>query len=180
MATYGPPAVPVFNAGYGPQAADFNTWWYQTASFLQYGVVLRATQTTTATSLPDSGAATTIGFDDVLEDPYSGWDSGTFLWTPPAGYSGWYQATLTVRTVEVAANVNLRPLLAGTYGQALATAMGADTSGAGVSGTFVVYLVGGQDTIGGACELLNSGSAKNTSLTSGQQSTLELVWVSQS
>ena len=53
MATYGPPAVPVFNAGYGPQAADFNTWWYQTASFLQYGVVLRATQTTTATSLPD-------------------------------------------------------------------------------------------------------------------------------
>ena len=83
-----------------------------------------ASQTTTATSLPDSGAATTIGFDTVAEDPYSGWDSGTFLWTPPAGYSGWYQATLTVRTVTVAANVNLRPLLAGTYGQALATPPG--------------------------------------------------------
>ena len=180
MTTWPAPSVPVFPAGYGPTQTDLDNWWYNVAGFLQTGVVFRASQTTTATSLPDSGAATTIGFDTVLEDPYSGWDGSTFLWTPPAGYSGWYQATLTVRTVEVAANVNLRPLLAGTYGQALATAMGADTSGAGVSGTFIVYLVGGQDTIGGACELLNSGSAKNTSLTSGQQSTLELVWVSQS
>ena len=179
MATYNAPAVPVFSAGYGPQASDFNSWWMQTASFLQNRVVFRASQTTTATSLPDSGAATTIGFDDVLEDPYSGWDSGTYLWTPPAGYSGWYQATVLVRTADVAANVDLRPLLAGTYAYQLSCVMGA-TFGAGASGTYIVYLVGGQDTIGGACQLLNSGAAVDTSLTAGQQSALELVFISQS
>jgi hypothetical protein len=180
VATYNPPSVPAFPAGYGPTQLDFDNWWYQTAAFLQNRVVFRATQTTTATSLPDSGASTLIHFDDVLEDPYSGWDSGTWMWTPPAGYSGWYQATLLVRTVAVGADVDLRPILAGTYGQALATAQGTTAFGAGVSGTFTVYLVGGQDTIGGACELLNSGSAVNTSLTAGQQSALELVWISQS
>ena len=179
MATYDAPSVPSFPAGYGPTQTDFNNWWYQTAAFLQNRVVFRASQTTTATSLPDSGAATTIGFDTVLEDPYSGWDGSTFLWTPPAGYSGWYQASLTVRTADVAVNVDLRPLLAGTYGFQMACVMGA-TFGAGVSGTYVVYLVGGQDTIGGACQLLNSSANVDTSTTSGQQSTFELVWVSQS
>jgi hypothetical protein len=180
VTTYPPPSVPVFNAGYGPTQTDLDNWWYNVAGFLQTGVVFRATQTTTATSLPDSGASTLIHFDDVLEDPYSGWDGSTWMWTPPAGYSGWYQATLTVRTVAVGADVDLRPILAGTYGQALATAQGTTAFGAGLSGSFIVYLVGGQDTIGGACELLNSGSAVNTSLTAGQRSTLELVLVSQS
>ena len=179
MTTYSAPSVPVFPAGYGPGAGDFNTWWYQTAAFLGTRVVFRASQTTTATSLPDSGAATTIGFDTVAEDPYAGWDSGTYLWTPPAGYSGWYQATVLVRTADVAANVDLRPLLAGTYAYQLSCVMGA-TFGAGASGTYIVYLVGGQDTIGGACQLLNSGAAVDTSLTAGQQSALELVFISQS
>jgi hypothetical protein len=179
VTTYNPPAVPSFPAGYGPQALDFYNWWYQTAGFLQTRVVLRASQTVSATSLPDSGAATTIEFDTIAEDPYSGWDSGTFLWTPPAGYSGWYQATLCVRTATVAGDVDVRALLAGTYNINLSTVMGS-TSGAGVEGTFPVYLVGGQDTIGGAAELLNSGAAVNTNLTAGQQSTFELVWISQS
>jgi hypothetical protein len=180
VATYGPPSVPVFSAGYGPLAQDFYNWWFQNASFFQNRVVFRASQTTTATSLPDSGAATTIGFDTVAEDPYSGWDSGTYLWTPPSGYSGWYQATLTVRTVTLADNVDLRPVLAGTYSYTLACVMGSSSNGAGAGCTFITYLVGGQDTIGGACELLNSGSAVNTSLTAGQQSAFELVWISQS
>jgi hypothetical protein len=179
VTTYSPPSVPVFPAGYGPQALDFYNWWYQTAGFLQTGVVFRASQATTATSLPDSGAATTIEFDTVAEDPYSGWDSGTYLWTPPAGYSGWYQATLTVRTADVGTDVDLRALLAGTYDINLSTVMGA-TTGGGCEGTFIVYLVGGQDTVGGAAELLNSGSAVDTSIASGRQSTLELVLVSQS
>lgn len=179
MAIYNAPSVPVFPAGYGPQALDFYNWWYQTAAFLQNKVVLRVSQTTTPTSLPDSGAATTIGFDTVAEDPYSGWDSGTHLWTPPAGYSGWYQATLTVRTGDVGTDVDLRALLAGTYTNALATTMTAPTGG-GVEGTFIVYLVGGQDTIGGAAELLNSGSAVDTGLAAGGQSTFELVFISQS
>lgn len=180
MTTWAAPSVPVFPAGYGPAQSDLDTWIYQTFGFLQTRVVFRASQTATATSLPDTGAAATIQFDTVAEDPYSGWDGSTHLWTPPEGYSGWYQATLLVRTVTLADNVDLRPLLAGTYGYQLSCVMGASAYGAGASGTFIVYLVGGQDAIGGACELLNSGSAVNTSLTSGQQSALELVWLSQS
>ena len=179
MVTFNPPAVPNFPAGYGPTQMDFYGWWYQTASFLQNRVVLRASQAVSATSLPDSGAATTIEFDTIAEDPYSGWDGSTFLWTPPAGYSGWYQATLTVRTATVATDVDVRALLAGTYNFNLSTVMGS-TNGAGAEGTFIVYLVGGQDTIGGAAELLNSGSAVDTGLAAGGQSTFELVFISQS
>lgn len=180
MTTWPAPSVPVFPAGYGPTQTDLDNWWYNVAGFLQQGVVFRASQTSAATSLPDSGASTLIHFDTVAEDPYSGWDDSTYLWTPPAGYSGWYQATLLVRTAEVGADVDLRPLLAGTYGQALATAQGTTGFGAGVSGTYAVYLVGGQDTIGGACELLNSSANVDTSTTAGQVSTFELVWLSQS
>lgn len=179
MTTYNTPITPVFNAGYGYEASDLNSLWMQTASFFQTRVVLRVSQTTTATSLPDSGAVTTIGFDNVLEDPYSGWDSGTHLWTPPAGYSAWYQATITIRTVTLADLVDLRPVFAGTYSYALTTVEGNSNAGAGVSATFVVYLVGGQDTLGAACSLLNSGSAVDTSLTAGQQSGLEIIYLSQ-
>jgi hypothetical protein len=180
MTVYEPPSVPVFNAGYGPQATDFNTWWMQTAGFLSTRVVLRVAQETAATSLPDSGAATLIHYDTVLEDPYDGWDGSTYLWTPPAGYSGFYQATLTIRTDGVANLVALRPVLAGTFSYTLACVQGQSNAGAGVCATFTTYLVGGQDTIGGACELLNSGAAVNTDITAGQNSTLELVWISQS
>jgi hypothetical protein len=177
MATWPAGSVPTFPAGWAPQASDMNTWWYNTAGFLQNGVVLRVHQAGTATTLPDTGAVTTIAFNNVDEDPYSGWNPATHLWTPPAGYSGWFQATLTIRTAGLAGLVDLKPLLVGTYSYQLSTLQSAQ---AGASGTNTVYLVGGQDTIGGACSLLNSGSNANTSITAGQQSTLEIVWVSQS
>jgi hypothetical protein len=180
MATWNPPVVPVFPAGYAPQATDFNTWWYQTGSFLQNRVVFRASQTTTATSLPDTGSAVTIAYDNVIEDPYSGWSASTHLWTPPAGYSGFYQATITLRIVQPASLVFIEPRLAGTYTTTLAAVQGQSNAGAGVSGTFTVYLVGGQDTLGAEAQLLNSGSNLNTSLTAGQQSSLEIVYLSQS
>jgi hypothetical protein len=179
VATWPPPFVPAFPAGYGPQASDFATWWYQNAAFLQNRVVFRASQTTTATTLPDSQAITTIGYDNVLEDPYSGWDPGTFLWTPPAGYSGWYQVTMTIRTGTLAGLVNLRASLAGSYTYQLTCLQGSSTDG-GVSATYGVYLTGGQDNAGAAGQLLNSGANVDTSLVSGQESTLEICWLSQS
>lgn len=178
--TFPAPFVPTFPAGFGPQATDFQNWIYGTMGFLSTRVVLRVAQETAATSLPDSGAATLIHYDTVLEDPYDGWDGSTYLWTPPAGYSGFYQATLTIRTAEVANLVALRPVLAGTFSYTLACVQGQSNAGAGVCATFTTYLVGGQGTIGGACELLNSGAAVNTDITAGQNSTFELVWVSQS
>ena len=179
MATWPAPSVPVFAAGAAPTETTFNGWWYETAGFLQNKVVLRVSQSSAATTLPDTAAATRIAYDTVLEDPYNGWSASTHLWTPPSGYSAWYQVTFTVRTAAIAGLVDLQPLLSGTYAYLLACVQG-NSAGGGVSATNVVYLVGGQDTVGGACELLNSGSNVNTSITAGQQSTLEVTWISQS
>jgi hypothetical protein len=177
VATWPAASVPTFPAGWAPQASDFNGWWTSTAGFLQTGVVLRVHQAGTATTLPSTGATTTIGYNNVDEDPYLGWNPATHLWTPPAGYSGWYQATVTIRTAVLSGLVDLKPLLAGTNSYILATVQSAQ---AGVSGTFTVYLIGGQDNLGAACQLLNSGANANTSITAGQQSTLEIVYLSQS
>jgi hypothetical protein len=182
MATWNAPAVPVFPAGYCPQQADFSTWWYQVAGFLQNKVVARVSQATTATSLPSSGAVTVIGFDTVAEDPYSGWNATSHEWAPPAGYSGWYQVTLTVRTAPMT-GVDLYTYMVQTSsgGQTPAVGVqGASNVGAGASGTWTVYLTGGQDAVQGAAGLEHASAAVSTSLTAGQQSTMEIVWLSQS
>jgi hypothetical protein len=180
MATWPAPAVPVFAAGAAPTETVMDGLWYNFAGFAQTGVVLRVSQSSAATSLPDTGAVTKIGYDTVAEDPYSGWSASSHEWTPPTGYSGWYQATVTIRTVTLSNLVDLRPALAGTYTYNLTTVQGSSSAGAGACATFTVYLIGGQDTLGAACQLLNSGSNVNTSLTAGQQSTLEIVYLSQS
>lgn len=183
MATYSAPVVPAFPAGYAPLQSDFATWWYQNASFLQNRIVARVSQTTTATTLPASGADTVIDFDTVLEDPYSGWVGSPFWeWRPPAGYSGWFEVTVCVRTAAVPAGADLQ---VNVYNPALSTvvpaqcAQAGDNFGAGVCGSWTTYLVGGQDSVAAAASLLNSGSAVNTSLTAGQQSTMQVVWLSQ-
>jgi hypothetical protein len=160
-----------------PQQADFLAWWYYNAAFHQNRVVARLRQASAATSLPSSAGITTIGFDTVDEDPYGGWNSGTHLWQPPAGYSGWYQVTLTVRIVSPAALVDLRPALVGSATYNLTTVESQSGAGGGASATFAVYLTGGQDTVGGAAQLINSGAAVNTSLVAGQQSGMEIVYL---
>jgi hypothetical protein len=179
MATWPPLQVPSFAAGLGPQASDMNTWWYSTAGFMQNRVVARLSQSVSAQSLPSSGANTTIQFDTVIEDPYSGWQgSPSYAWEPPAGYSGWYQVTITIRTVALPTLVDLFAGLGGTYSDKLVSIQGAQDVGAGASARFAVYLVGGQDTVTAVCELLNSGSNENTSITAGRQSTMEITWLS--
>ena len=46
------PSVPSFLAGFGPQQSDMQSLWVNPAAFFQQKVVFRATQTTTATTLP--------------------------------------------------------------------------------------------------------------------------------
>jgi hypothetical protein len=178
VATFPDAVIPFFPAGYQPQQSDFTTWWYDNAAFLQNRVVFRARQATTATTLPASGAATVIGYDAIDEDPYSGWTgTPTFAWMPPAGYSGWYQVTTTLFTAIVGAAVDLRPSVLGSYAYTLATVQGATTHGNGAEGTFTVYLIGGQDTVQGGGAQLNAGASLLTSLTAGQQSSLEITWL---
>jgi hypothetical protein len=177
--TWPAPSVPVFPAGAGLTETNFDSLWYDTAGFLQNRVVFRASQSSAATTLPDTGVATVIAFDTVLEDPYSGWNASTHAWEPPAGYSAWYDVTLTIRTATLASLVNLRPVLGGTHSFTLSCVQGSSNHGAGICATWSVYLVGGADNVSGACELINSGSNVNTSVTSGQQSAIEVVWVTQ-
>lgn len=177
MATFPPPVVPVFPAGYAPYAADFDQW-YDTAGFFQNRVVFRGRQTVSATTLPDTGAVTLITIDTVDEDPYNGWSTLAHEWTPPAGYSGWYEVTGTLATVALAAGDEIRPLLGGTYTLDLATALGATSVAAGAEGWAAVYLVGGQDFVSLAGALYNASANVNTSIAAGSQSSLEIIWLS--
>jgi hypothetical protein len=175
--------VPVFAAGYDPQQADFTTWWQQPALFFQYGIVARVSQTLSTTTLPSSGNVTTIGFDTVLEDPYSGFNSTTAAWTPPMGYSGWYQVTLTVFTSAPVANlVTLQPQLGGasTYARLQAIEGSSSTSRpAGCSAAFGVYLFGGASSVNGQCRLLNASVNSTTGTVAGVNSTMEITWLTQ-
>jgi hypothetical protein len=181
--TWPVPVVPAFPAGYSPQQADFTAWWYDNAGFMQNKVAARVSQTTTATTLPDSGAQTLIAFDTVVEDPYSGWVGSPFYeWRPPTGYSGFYQVTLTVRTAAVN-GPDLDIWISNVAVSQEAPACGlklASNVGAGASGTWITYLIGGQDSVAAYGSLLNATASLSTSLTAGQQSTMEIIWLTQS
>lgn len=181
------PSVPDFLAGYGPQQSDMQSLWTNPAAFFQQRVIFRASQTTTATSLPASAAITTIGFDNIIEDPYSGWNASTHEWLSPLGLSGWYQVTLTVAIVGTGASgVVLVPSIQCSSGTAGNLAQGyplgetvcSSSSESAVESTWYLYLVGGHDAVYGAASIQNSSSAVLTSLTAGYNSSMEAVWIS--
>ena len=172
------PSVPVFLAGYGPQQADMQTLWTGPATFFETRVVFRASQTTSASTLSSSGAYGVIGFDNIIEDPYSGWDNTHKQWIAPAGYSGLYLATLTVWVGTAANNVILAVNIAGTPQVEPATTSNLlGTGGSAVCANYA-YLVGGQDKLWGTAAVLNSSANVSTDLTAGQNSTFEIIWIS--
>lgn len=185
MATYPSPVVPTFLAGFAPQSTDFTNYWYNTALFLQNKIVFRASQTTTATTLPSTGIATLIAYDTVLEDPYSGWNGSTHVWTPPSGYTGWFWVSSTLRTATLQNNVGIglqvninnqfSPFI--PLGQGFVQIMGASTGTAGCSGGELVYLVGGLSGVSISGFTDSSTVNVSTTLTAGQQSTLEIMWL---
>ena len=178
MTIFPPLIVPSPQAGTQPQQADIATLWVNVASFLQNKIVFRADQETTATTLPSSGAQTKVALDTVLEDPYSGWDAVNHNWGPPSGYSGWYEVSMTLRTAAIANLVELRLILGGTFPFGLTSVQGASSGNPGVSATWSVYLVGGQDTVNMTASMLNSAANVSTSLTAGQRSSMEICWLS--
>lgn len=172
------PSVPDFLAGYAPQQPDFQSLWVNPATFFRARVVFRASQTTTATTLSSSGNYSTIIFDNIIEDPYSGWSNTLHHWVAPAGYSGTYLATFQVYVgTAVAVNTILAIEIGGTNQIEPATA----TACAGTTGVVCMnyqYLVGGQDGLWGTAAVLNSGVNVSTDLTNGQNSTFEIIWIS--
>ena len=176
-------SIPYFLAGYGPQQSDFAGWWANTAAFFQQKVVFRATQTTTATTLPSAGTITKIAYDNVIEDPWSGWSASTHEWTPPSGGSGWYQVTVTVWLAAPGAlQVVLSPYIGGSSaynGADLAALSGIvlPNAAGGAEGTFYLRLTGGQDPVWGAGAIRNSAGGVLTNLTAGQNSSIEIIWL---
>ena len=178
------PSVPDFIAGFGPQQSDLQSLWVSPAAFFQQKVVFRATQATTATTLPSAGTTTAIAYDNIIEDPYSGWDAGESNWSPPAGYSGWYLITVTVWvTAPGATQVVLVPHIAGSAagnavnGYPLACVV-LPNGASGAESFWYCYLEGGSDAIAGAAAVLNSSSNVTTDLTAGQNSSIEIIWIS--
>jgi hypothetical protein len=179
------PSLPDFLAGFGPQQSDLQSLWVNAAAFFQQRVVFRASQTGTITNLPNSGAFATIAYDTILEDPYSGWSSGAHNWTPPAGYSGWYQVTATVfvQAPGVAGvGLKLQTLAASTGSGTLVTVIVPSATVGAAEATWYVYLTGGQDAVSVQAGVQNAGTiigGVNTNDTpSGQLSTMELSWIS--
>lgn len=177
--------VPYFPAGYGPQQADFTTWWAATAAFMQQRVVFRATQATTTTTLPSARALETIIYDTVLEDPYDGYNASTGKWTAPVAGSGLY--CVTARTF-----VQAPPALGTVLQQWLGTPDGEPISlqdvpmaecvipeaPGGVCGSAYTFLTGGQDYVYIAASVSNLGSGNvTTSNTGGQRSDVQVTWI---
>ena len=169
---------PFFPAGYSPAKADLDGWFHDPFAFLETRPLFRARQTTTATTLPSSGAATVIGFDTIDEDPLGGWTGGAFSWGPPAGFSGWYQVLVTLYSAALAAGNTIRPGVTATGSPGAFAGGYPGAAVAGAQGSFWVYLVGGQDTVQATGTLLNAGANVNTDITFGQQSSIEVVWMS--
>jgi hypothetical protein len=174
------PSIPDFIAGYGPQQSDWQSLWVNPLTFFQNRVVFRALQATTATTLPSSGALTKIAFDDILEDPYSGWSSSTHEWTAPV--TGLYHVTFCVFMTSGATNDEwsvlpqiVTPAVI-NYGEPLA-AVALGTGASAAECTTYVYLQAGEDFVCGQAALLDASASLATNLTTGAQSSFEVMWI---
>jgi hypothetical protein len=178
-ASYPVPSVPFFPAGYRPQQADLNSWLHDPFAFLENRVVARVRQAVTAQALPSSGAGTVLEFDTVDEDPLGGWTPSAWSWGPPAGWSGWYEVTVTLYSQPLAAGGAIRPGLVTPETSASVAVQypGAGNNG-GACGASWFYLIGGQDSVQATGSLLNASANVNTDIASGQQSGMEVTWIS--
>lgn len=171
------PVTPFFPAGYDASGPDFYGWWYLQAQFFQQKSVLRVRQTITANTIANDGLPHTVQFDTVDEDPWQGWSSGSWSWTPKV--SGQYQITLTTWTAGLSTGAMLVPAPGGTYGPRGAVASPAGSGrNAGAEGTWTVYLAAGQATVTGTATLLNASASVSTSIVAGQLSSMDIVWLS--
>ena len=122
-----------------------------------------------------------VNLNNVLEDPYSGWvnTSGTFWWMPPAILSGWFLCTGNVFTAAPASTNMVDPYIGTNGGASFAGSQTSNPSVAHTSGrpvVAVVYAAGGQNWIQLQAQL--AGANLNTSVTVGQNSHMEICWVS--
>ncbi|MEV0968520.1 hypothetical protein [Microtetraspora glauca] len=169
-----PPDVPVFPARYGPSPADFDAWLRDPISFLTAPPVC-SVRRAAAQAIP-SGVWTTIQFDTVDEDNYSGWNAGSYRYAATA--PGWY-----IVTVKAAANVaaagTTHALLPGIVTTGILyqgnESWQVTQDGAGMVTTQqFVYLAPGIDYVQG--QMYIASAALNTPTPNGQQCTMDICW----
>src|SRR5260221_556419 len=140
LSTLPRPTIPFFKAGYKPVTADWYGWWYLNSLFLQRKVVFRARQIVAPNSIGADGLPHKIQYDTVDEDPWNGWNAGSFTWVPKI--SGWYQITVTSYLAALASGTMLLPHAGiGTNTFRLASIQAATAHPAGAEGQFAAYLV---------------------------------------
>ena len=172
------PVIPYFPAGYAPLSSDFDGWIQAPLSFLTSKVVFRAEQ---SGALALAAAATLIPFNNVLEDPFSGWNSSASQWLCPAGYGGLYNVTLTVSCQSNSSNPSLQARIGvDSAAQVYCVDKTITPSGgpAGLaSGSQPVQLFGGADSVQGYA-YLDGGITGNVATNAGQRCELTITWIS--
>jgi len=175
-------STPHGTLGQGDTFANLTSQITSYFQFLTAKAVFRATQITTAQTL--TAGLQGVNLNNVLEDPYGGWvhTAGTFWWLPPAGLSGWFIVNGCVYTAAPAATNSIIPYI-GTNGSASQQFAGSATSNPSVSHTAgrtviaVMHATGGQNWI--QLQAALSGANLNTSVTAGQNSHMEICFVSE-
>lgn len=170
MTLYAPPAIPQF-AG-NPTTTLMDAWIQAPLGFQTQGILFRAERH--ASQSLTASTNNVIDYDTVLEDPYSGWNSGTFKWFAP--YTGWYEITVT--GAITAATMIIAPLVisiggntvAGSGVQCLSTFPGI------ASASLLVGLSGNGGWVQGG---LYVSATATTNTANGRYSTIEVSFVSQ-
>ena len=170
MTLYSPPSIPVFPAGFSPQASDMNNWIQDSFGFLTTQVVFRAEQ---HTSQSLSGF-TLIEYDTVLEDPWGGWNGSTFAWLAP--FTGWYEITLQHSISTAVTITEAVPLISyAPYEMSEVTCTSSTEGGTGAS--LLISLIGGIDTVQG--EAWTSASVSIDVSAPGRYPSIEISYISQ-
>jgi hypothetical protein len=173
------PQIPAFLAGDQPAPADFNNWIQTPFAWVTSKVVFRA-ELSAATTWTQ-GVNTLIPYNSVLEDPFSGWNSGTFSWTPPMQATGTYEASITASAAAaVDGTTALRTVLYlnGSPLYNMSTAQASQSQPCLTGGSAPLQLYGGQDSISAYAFWNTTGGNGSAITTAGQRCTIEITWLS--
>lgn len=176
MATFPQAFIPRFPAGFAPQQPDFTTLIQNNFSFITNRVVLRARLSTAQNFITGD---TVIAFNNIDEDPYSGWSStatgaqAANSWLAP--YTGLYEIHL--RAGAISATEWSKPRVSVTGGGAVDLSGIANNGNGpgGANGFYTVAMLGGSDYIQGIVNL-STGVAAATN--AGDQSMMEILYLS--
>lgn len=175
MAGLAPPSIPVFPAGYGPFAGDFNGWVTNPIQFIATQIVLRVSRSTSQ-SLTTGGGNQVVRFNVVDEDPYSGWNGSNWTYNPP--FTGWYEVNVFVSLA--AQGVNARCGISVTNGAQNYNLSQHQCPGGwmgGVSATAMVWMVATEDFVSGNVVVSVNCGTDATNL--GRYSRMEIAYVRQ-